>query len=140
MAVLTGKTGSVKLGTYAIAELGTYTLSGFSRETLESSSFGDDIKEYQIGLGDGGEITFNGNYDPTDTTGQILLESALKNASVFTGGNLKFYINNTTYFSVSTGGEMLITKVKSINMDKAGIGKVDFTCKISGAQMAIINP
>lgn len=139
MAVLVGKTAAVKVGTNTVAEMGTYSLSGFTREVLESSAFGDDIKEYTPGLGDGGEITFSGNYDITDANGQVMLESACKNASIFTGGDLKFYINNTTYFSVKTGGNMLITKVKAITFEKAGIGTVEFTAKVSGGPMVIIN-
>ena len=93
MAVLVGKIAAVKVAGNAVAEMGTLTLSGFTREALESTAFGDDIKEYTFGVGDGGEVSFSGNYDPTDTNGQNLVESACLNASLFTGGNLRFYIN-----------------------------------------------
>jgi len=140
MAVLVGKIAAVKVAGNAVAEMGTLTLSGFTREALESTAFGDDIKEYTFGVGDGGEVSFSGNYDPTDTNGQNLVESACLNASLFTGGNLRFYINNTTYLSVDTGGTILITKCKAIGFDKSGIGTIEFSGKVSGKSIAVINP
>jgi len=137
VSVLVGKLAKVMVGASKVAEIGSYSLSGFSREALEASEFGDDIKDYVAGLGDGGEISFSGNYDITDTNGQMLLESALKNASIFTGGDMKFYVDNTKYFTVKSGGNILITKVKAVSFEKAGIGTIEFTGKISGGYMKL---
>jgi len=128
----------VYLGTNKIAEIGEFSLSGFTREVLDASAFGDDIKKFEFGQADGGEITFTGLYDPTDTNGQTLLESAAKNASKFTGGDLKFYVDNTSYWTVDTGGNILVTKVKAVKFDKAGLGQVEFSAKVSGAAMVLI--
>jgi len=138
MSVKIGKIAKVTIGVATVAEIGTYSLSGFSRDVLESTAFGDDIKEYTAGVADGGEVTFAGHYDPTDANGQLLVDSACRNASVFTGGDLKFYIDNTSYLTVDTGGNILITKCKAIAFDKAGIGTIDFTGKVSGRSMIVM--
>lgn len=138
MAVKIGKLGKVTVGASTIAEMGTYTLSGFTRDALESTAFGDDVKEYTFGVADAGEISFNGNYDPTDTNGQLIVDSACLNGSVFTGGDLKFYIDSTSYLTVDTGGNILITKCRAVSMDKAGLGTIEFSGKISGKKMVVI--
>lgn len=138
MAVLVGKLAKVTVGTVTISEIGTYSLSGFSRDTLESTSFGDDVKEYTFVLGDAGEVTFSGNYDPTNALGQERINSACENGSLFTGGDLKFYVDATSYFTVDTGGTILITKCRAIGMDKAGLGSISFTGKVSGKKLVLL--
>ncbi len=135
MAVRIGKITKVTVGASTVAEQGQYSLSGFSRDALDSTAFGDDVKEYTFGVGDAGEISFSGNYDPTDTNGQLIVDSACLNASVFTGGDLKFYVDSTSYLTVGTGGNILITKCKAISRDKAGLGTISSTANISGKQM-----
>lgn len=133
-----GKIASVKLGTYKVSGMGTFTLSGFTRDVLEDTEFGDDIKTFMFGLGTGGTLSFSGLYDPTDSTGQVLLDSACKNSSTFTGGDLKLYIDNTSYLTVDTGGNILITKCKAITMEKNGLGQCSFEGTISGGAMVLI--
>jgi hypothetical protein len=137
MTVKVGNIASVKLGTYLIAEMGTFSISGFSREALDISAFGDTTKKFTFGSADGGEISFSGNYDPTDTSGQLLIDSACVNASVFTGQNLKFYIDSTSYFTVDTGGNILITKCRGVTFDKSGVGTIEFTGKVSAKPMVL---
>lgn len=138
MAVKIGKICKVTVGASTVAEVGQYSLSGFSRDALDSTAFGDDIKEFTFGVGDAGEISFSGNYDPTDTNGQLIVDSACINGSVFTGGDLKFYIDSTSYLTVDTGGNILITKCRAIGMDKSGLGTISFTGKCSGKKMVVI--
>ena len=138
MAVKVGKLAKVTVGASTVAEMGTYSLSGFNRDALDSTAFGDDIKEFTFGVGDGGEVSFSGNYDPTDTNGQLIIDSACMNASVFTGGDLKFYIDSTSYLTVDTGGNILITRCRAVGMDKAGLGTISFTAKVSGKRMIVI--
>ncbi len=124
-------------GTYVVAEMGQYSLSGFSRDALDSTAFGDDVKEYTFGVGDAGEISFSGNYDPGDSTGQEFINSYCSNGSVFTTGMLRFYVDSTSYLTVG-GGNILITKTKAVSMDKAGIGTISFTGKLSGSAMVCV--
>ena len=138
MATKSGRIASVRLGTYKVAGLGTWNYGGFSREVIEEDSWNLDIKKKHFGVGDAGELTFSGLYDSADTTGQDLLNSACLNSSAFTGGNLRFYIDNTSYWTVNTGSTMLVTKCQSITMEKSAMGTTDFTAVPSGGKMVLI--
>ena len=84
-------------------------------------------------------MSFSGSFDPTDTTGQTLLESACVNASKLT--NLYMFIDNTSYYTADVTGNtkscILVTKCKSVDFAIAGVGKIDFEAKISG-RMALV--
>lgn len=135
MSVKVGRLASVKKGTFVVAELGQWSLSGFQRDVLESTAFGDSIKRYEVGLGDYGTISFSGNYDPTDTNGQSVLATACKNATTIT--DLYFYIDAASYWKVS-GGSILLTKCDAVSFDKAGIGTVSFEGRITGGSMVLV--
>ena len=137
MAVKVGKLAKVTVGASTVSEQGQYSLSGFSRDALDSTAFGDDVKEFTFGVGDGGEITFSGNYDPADTTGQEFINSYCSNGSVFTTGMLRLYVDSTSYLTIG-GGNILITKTKAIAFDKAGLGTISFTGKLSGSAMVVV--
>ena len=149
-AVKVGKLAKVTVGTwvtqgtYVVAEQGTYSLSGFSRDALDSTSFGDDVKEYTFGLGDAGEVTFSGNYDPTADAAfnavspQEYLRSCCSNGLTMTSGHLRFYIDSTSYMTVGGAGTLLLTKVHAIGFDKAGIGTISFTAKVSGGAIVTV--
>jgi hypothetical protein len=133
MGVLVGRRGAVLLGTYRIAEIGTWKMNGVTRDTIDVTPFGSEDKLYEFGLSDGGTITFSGSYDNTDSTGQALLDSACQNGSAI---SLKFMINSTSGYVPDTTGNsssrMLVTKCRSIDMSANGVGKIDFEVKISG--------
>jgi hypothetical protein len=143
MAVKVGKNASVKIGTSAVAEMGTWSLDGITNELLESTAFGDEFKEYVLGVGDYGGISFSGNFDMTDTNGQLLLDSALRNKAVLTSlrlyiDNTSFYIPNTNFTSSggATGAGILLQTI-AIAFDKAGIGTISFTGKCTGPMMLL---
>ena len=138
MSIIQGWSAKVCIGTATVSEIGQFSFSGVTRETIEHTSFGDTYRKYVFGFADGGEISFAGNWDPNDTTGQKILDSACINGSVFTGGDLRFYIDNTSYYTVDTGGNILITKSRAISLDKAGIGTTEFTGKVSGKALILI--
>ena len=138
MATKSGRLASVRIGTYRVAGQGTWTLSGFTREVIEEDSWDLDIKKKHFGVGDAGEITFSGLFSDADTTGQDLLNSACLNSSLFTGGDVKFYVGNSSYWTVDTGHNILITKCESITMEKSAMGTVDFSAVVSGGSMVYI--
>jgi hypothetical protein len=141
MAVKVGKNASVKIGGTAIAEMGTWSLDGITNELLDSTAFGDEFKEYVLGVGDYGGISFSGNFDMTDTTGQIYLDSCLRNKVNLT--SLRLYIDNTSYYVPNTnlaGGLSsagILIQTIAIAFDKAGIGTISFTAKCNGPMVLI---
>jgi len=138
MASKSGFAAKVTMGTYTIAGMGTWSMDGVTRETIEDTAFGDTIKSFVFGFMDGGSLSFDGNYDPADSTGQDILNSACVNASALGSGSIRLYIDNTSYWTIGSTGELLVTKAKAITMDKNGLGKVSFSAKVSGSEMVLV--
>jgi len=88
---------------------------------------------------DPGDVKFAGHYDPTDSTGQIALELACKNGTEFGPGDIRFYLDPTTYLTPDTGGVIVITKCKAISMEKSGVATVEFDGKLSGNTLVQIS-
>lgn len=133
MAFGAGKNCKVTLGANKVAGMGVANLTGVSTDLLEETEFGDDWKQWAMGLKDGGELTFNGLYDPADSDGQDVLRSANENNTEVT--NIRFYVNANSYWTPKTTGPasyVLIT-AWDIGADKAGMVECSFTAKISGA-------
>jgi hypothetical protein len=137
MATKSGRIASVKITGTKVAGMGTWSFSGFTRELIEEDSWDLDIKKKHFSVGDAGTLTFSGLHDPADAS-QITLNSACINSSNFTSGNIRFYIDNTSYWTIAIGGTILITKVESITMEKSAMGTVDFEAAVQGAEMVLI--
>jgi len=146
-----GKDGKVTLGANVIVGMGTWNLDGISVEEFDASAFGDDWKSFEYGMKDGGSVTFSGHYDPTDTTGQQMLQLANLYNSALT--DLRFYIDDTSYYvpsqstsyfapgAYSTGmpgkvSSVVITSF-SIGADKSGLETINFTGKVSGLMVIV---
>jgi hypothetical protein len=132
--------------------MGTWTIDGITTEEFDASAFGDEWKLYEYGMKDGGTISFNGHYVPTDTTGQdALLLANLYNSALT---DIRLYINNTSYFepcqstgwfspgAYSTGMPTVASNVRittfNIGMDKSGLGTISFTGKVSGLMVRAV--
>ena len=150
MATKIGKDCAVKLAANSVVGMGTWSLSGISSDQLEDTEFGDSWKTFKFGLKDGGQVTFNGLYDPADTTGQEVLKAAnLDNTDIT---NLRLYVDNTSYYepcqttgywspSDTTGNPTVLSHVNitayDISADKSGLMQSSFTAKISGCMVLI---
>lgn len=144
MSVKVGKNASVRMGAVAVAEMGTWSLDGITNELLDSTAFGDEYKEYVLGVGDWGGISFNGSFDMTDTAGQLLLDSAHKNKTVLT--SIRLYIDNTSYYipntNITTGSggvasAGVLMQTIAISFDKSGIGTISFSAKCTGPMILL---
>jgi len=142
MSAIGGRKVRVMYGANTIANIGTFTLSGFTCELLETTSFSDTVKTYiRAGIDDAGDISFSGNYDPGDTNGQAAINAVKTTDIGFT--NLYFYDQygagaaGTTYsfWRVASGGAIFITKFNNVTLSKNAVGTVDFTGKVSGAAL-----
>lgn len=132
MAFKPGHYGKVSLGTSTVVGIGTWTIPGTTADVLEDTEFGDNYKTYQIGLLDSGEVSFNGLYDPADTTGQGALRTANQAGTALT--SLRFYIDNTSYWTPTTTNPVssILITAWEIGLDKSGLGTASFTGKVSG--------
>lgn len=150
MARKVGKDAKVALGTATVAEMGTWSIDGISTDEFDASAFGDTWKKFEYGMKDGGTVSFNGHYDPADTTGQQALQQANLYNSALT--NLRLYIDNTSYFepcqttgyfspNLTTGAPTQLSNVKitslNIGADKSGLETISFTGKVSGCMVLV---
>jgi hypothetical protein len=149
MAVVIGKNGKVALGSTTIVGMGTWSLGGITTDEFDASAFGDNWKQYAYGMKDGGTISFNGHYDPTDTNGQEALRVAQNNNDALT--SMRLYINNTSYFepcqttgffapgALSVSQDTLPSSIRitsvDIGLDKGGLGTISFQAKVSGCMV-----
>ena len=137
MAALSGKAGKVMYGSVVVAEITEWSTAGFKMELIKKDpAFGDTgAAEYiALQLGDAGTVSFSGNYDPADTTGQAVLTAVAKTGVGIT--NLYLYEDATHYWTVDSGGEIfVISGGEPTTMPRSGIGKVTFTAQISGAYL-----
>lgn len=132
MATYNGRNASVKFGTSLVGGMGNWNMEGVTVDQIDTSEFGTVYKTFESGMQDGGQITFEGNFDASDAT-QKLLRTANTNGTHLT--SLRFYIDNTSYYVPTTtnpASYMIITSY-NVTMDKADVGKTRFTAKVSGA-------
>ena len=140
--VLNGKFSKVTYGTTKILGAGRFSLSGLTRKTIDASEFGDDIDIFEFSTADVGTISITDVlYDPTDSTGQALVDALIAGSLKSLGNNLtsglRFYINSTSYRQVGTSGHILITGGYKLDIDRNGLAKCGFEGKVSGAPMIL---
>ena len=108
-------------------------------ETTDISQFGDEFRHFDFGIGDFGQVAARGQYDPTDTNGQVALETAWKDKTLVT--DLRLYIDNTSYWTPDLTNDsasgVLITQYGAIEYELAGVGTIEFVGKVTG-QMALV--
>jgi hypothetical protein len=135
---ISGRLAKVMYGSTLIAGMGTWSMSGFVPDVQEDTAFGDTVKKWkEAGIGEAGTVTFSGNYDPTDTNGQVAL-NALANTGVELT-NLYFYESTSVFWRVAAGGAIILTKFNAITMDKNALGKISFEGKVSAKAMERIS-
>ena len=134
MGAIFGKYGKVTIGTSAtkISLMGTYSIPSVSADQLEDTEFGDEWKTFKMGLKDGGQITFSGLYDPTDTAGQTALRTYNADNTELT--TLRLYIDNTSYWTPTTTNPASYVQITGweIGLEKAGLATASFSAKVSG--------
>ena len=134
MASIGGRLASVRYGANVVAGLGEWSMTGFVPEIQDDTAFGDTVKKWkQAGIGDAGEITFSGNYDPADTNGQVALRALQNTDSELT--NLYFYESTSVFWRVSAGGALILTRFDGPKFGKNMLATISFTCKVSAKPM-----
>jgi hypothetical protein len=133
---LSGVNGKVMYGSVVVAEQVSWSMSGISQPTATApTAFGDTgVKVKTVtDLPDGGTIDFNGNYDPSDAAGQFALSNVCAVGTHLT--NLYLYANTSTFWRVSAGGFLIVTKAKAITLPRNNFGTISFAADVSSAEM-----
>lgn len=133
---LSGVGGKVMYGSVTIAEQVSWSMSGLSTPvTSAPTAFGDTgVKVYEVAeLSEGGTIEFNGNYDPSDSTGQLAMAAVCAAGTHLT--NLYLYANTSTFWKVGAGGYIIVTKANAVTMPRNNFGTISFSGQVSTAAM-----
>lgn len=148
-----GRNQKVTLGAGTILGIGTWSMDGITVNRYDDTELGDAWMRYEYGQRDGGTITFNGLYRLGDVTGQEALRKALVADPPTDITNLRLYVNSTSYYepcqttgywapgAYSTGFNTILSHCNvesyTIGSDKAGLGTVQFTVKVSGIMVIV---
>lgn len=128
MAAIKGCGASFLLGTNAVAELNNIS-NAYSADSLDVTTFDSNcLREFIAGLRSG-TMDISGFYDPTDTTGQVAMFTALYNGTTLTSTQKpKILWNGTNGFEA----DGIVT---SYTVDAAVEGVVNFsaTIQLTGA-------
>ncbi len=141
-ATLSGSFQKCTLGaTSKILGAGKYSISGAVRKTVDVSEFGVDIDIFEFGSADGGTISLTDvAYDPTDPE-QTTLQNCVNNGTKLinsTTSGIRFWINSTSYLTIGTSGNILMTSAGKVEADRNGAAKTSFDGKVSGAFMYLV--
>lgn len=145
MAFKVGYLGKVTLGATKVLGIGKWEYTAPSAEEHDATEFGDSWEKTLLGIKKGGSISFSGLLDPSDSTGQEVIELAAVENSQLT--NMRFYVDNTSYFCANqttgyfspyntTGKSTVLSYIQlnppTIGVDKNGMATASFSGKVSG--------
>jgi len=139
--VLSGAFQKVTLGaTSKVLGAGKFEISGVTRRTVDVSEFGVDADIFEFSSMDGGTISLTDvKYDPTDPQ-QVTLQSCALNKTKLvnsTTSGIRLWINSTSYLTVGTSGQILMTSVGKVSADRNGVATTSFEGKVSGDVMIL---
>jgi hypothetical protein len=124
----------VAIGGTKINGLGTFTLSLGTTEDIDTTQFGDTYREYQDGLKEGGDFSYDGWLDIADTNGQIAIMNAQRDNTSLT--DLRFYVNASSYWAPNKTGNQSDSycKIRNVSMtaDQGDAVRVSMSGRVSG--------
>jgi len=91
---LAGNATTIKLGTNLIAGINSASFDA-ALDQLDITAFNEGERSYIAGL-NGAQIPISGDYDPTDTNGQVALVNAWSNKTLLTGATAPELLFNGT--------------------------------------------
>ena len=137
---LMGRYASVKLydGTNdnLIANLGAWSID-INMDDIDATAFGSVWKKSMPGF-QGWTGSAEGFYDPSDTSGQAVLQSDALSATKITA--IKFFIDSTSYWTPDVTNDTeagCYINAVSIKHDKAGVAAVTYSI-IGYGQLALV--
>lgn len=140
--ILSGAFQKVTLGaTSKVLGAGKYSLSGVTRKTVDASEFGVDMDIFEFTSADGGIISLTDVlFDPTDPQQETLRNAAFNKVKLINSvtSGIRFWLNSTSYMTIGTSGQILMTTGNKVDADRSGLAKTSFEGKVSGDQMIII--
>jgi predicted secreted protein len=122
------RTSQLTWNSQDILELTSISGPAESQDTIDMTSHdsSDGFKEFAAGLRDGGEISFEGNFIPSDSTGQIAMHTD------FQAGTVRAWtiVSPSTVFTLSGNGYVTGWELTFPDDNKIGLkGKIKVTGK-----------
>ena len=149
--------GTSQKVTYALSELGSWSITGQARDMIEHTAFGDSVKQFLPGMKDGGAIQFTGffhgitagsTYQQRQIINYFSSGTVIKANTTALGklGRLRFWVSSTASGAPNTtskgfwsctgsSGEFYVTSVETA-IDKSGLGTISFTAKVAKGSLA----
>lgn len=131
MSTYNGRNATVRVGTYTVAEMASWSLD-LSNEEIDTTAFGSTWGKSDVGMRKW-SLSVSGHYDPSDSNGQGAVETAWAGGSLI--NSIKLYVDNTSYWipDVTTdsnaGGRVTSYAINQAHNTVAGIS---FTLSGSG--------
>ncbi len=118
----------LKKGSTAIAEVVNISGPGLSRDTIEKThlSSDDNAKEFLGGMVDGGEVTFEINYLPTNTTHKTLI------TDLYTTGAATYTLVLTDSGASEWTFSAIVTGFEPTGMETSGKLSASVSMKVTG--------
>jgi hypothetical protein len=138
MAFKPGNVAKVTLATATVKGMVDWKMDGVSVDLLDTTAFGDTAKQFLTGLLDYGTVSFNGHYDPADTTGQSVLVSANLNNSKI--ADCRLYVDAASYWTPNVTADSaagLLMQSFNIGQSVNGLGTISFSGKCTGAWVLV---
>jgi hypothetical protein len=138
MATYSGRNATVRMGTTAVVGIGTWNFEGVTVDQIDTTAFGSIWKTFEAGMMDGGTISFEGYFDPSDSAGQAQLMTYNEDGTHIVGGGvatgLRFYYSTGGYYEAATSNPVsyILMTSYSVKADKADVARITFSAKISG--------
>ena len=140
-AIKTGVLAGVYIGVNKVLGVSEYSASGKAANFIDANEFGYAVnKKVPDGSIDPGTISVpNVLKDPTDTTGQNLLDAACTSGAGYGPDEIKFMRDATSYYTVDTGGLIYVSKAGAGGLKRNGLETTTYEFQISGAEL-ILHP
>ena len=132
MTTYNGRNALIKIGTVTVAEMASWSLD-LSNDEIDTSAFGSTWKKSDVGMR-GWTLSVSGHYDPSNTTGQGLVEAAWADGSLVS--TVRAYVSAASYWTPSvTADPTAGGRVTSYALNQAhdAVAGISFTLSGSGA-------
>lgn len=141
MSARVGRLCRIFIGTYPVVNIESFSMSGLVNEVIKDATMDKNFVEKDYGIGDFGSVEITGNYDPADTTGQIILESAALNKAKLTTLYLGIDSFGTSQWEPNLTADSsacaIVSKYAPVSADKSEMAKVAITIELGGKWLMV---
>ena len=158
MAVAAGRNGKITIHTSdataeVVAEMGSWSITGPTRNMIEVSAFGDTVPRQEITTLTGQTITFEGYYDGTSTAMLSLVATLSAGTPIYPSTEFAGYPSHLSlwaqdditlpgygHWAFSTNGTTVLDGLiymtnMELGQSKDGVGTISFTAAVEGADL-----